>query len=600
MAGLSSTGPTGTWTRIANRLQARLAARTRAASAFTSQPEPRTIGAFARGRQLVAGTYLFSGHLVEEGADSPRSIWDIPAPGADFTAELMGFSWLDDLAAVGDLRARRLAQSWTWGWIERYGRGTGAGWTPDLTGRRLIRWINHAIFLLNGRKSAESAAYFKALAGQTRFLARRWHSAAPGLPRFEALVGLIYAGLALRGMEHHVDPALKALTRECEKQVDDRGGIPTRNPEELTEVLTLLTWAAHALEDAGRGTPAPISNAIARITPTLRALRHADGGLARFHGGGRGLEGRLDHALNASGLRDGPRDGLAMGYARLSEGRTTVIVDAAAPPTGAASTNAHASTLAFELTSGRRPLIVNCGSGARFGASWRRAGRATASHSTVAVERYSSSRLATGRPGERAEMMEDVPAHVRLEQTHDSEGMHLLAGHDGYGPTHGLTHMRRLDLDRQGRLLSGADTLSAFTDADRRAFDAAMTRMQLQGVSFVAYFHLHPDVDATLDMNGTAVSLALKSGELWVFRHDSGSELALEPSVYLESGRLKPRATKRITLSAKVMDYGHQIGWTLAKAQDTPQAIRDTLRDGDDALPDEAGDQVPASAGKDN
>ena len=27
---------------------------------------------------------------------------------------------------------------------------------------------------------------------------------------------------------------------------------------------------------------------------TLRALRHADGGLARFHGGGRGIDGRLD------------------------------------------------------------------------------------------------------------------------------------------------------------------------------------------------------------------------------------------------------------------------------------------------------------------
>ena len=23
----------------------------------------------------------------------------------------------------------------------QYGRGTGPGWTPDLTGRRLIRWI---------------------------------------------------------------------------------------------------------------------------------------------------------------------------------------------------------------------------------------------------------------------------------------------------------------------------------------------------------------------------------------------------------------------------------------------------------------------------
>lgn len=66
-------------------------------------------------------------------------------------------------------------------------------------------------------------------------------------------------------------------------------------------MFTLLTWAAQALTDAGRHLPAAHLEAIARIAPTLRALRHADGGLARFHGGGRGLEGRLDLALAASG-----------------------------------------------------------------------------------------------------------------------------------------------------------------------------------------------------------------------------------------------------------------------------------------------------------
>lgn len=581
MAGSLTSPRAANWSRFANRLQARLATRSRPATAFTSQPEPRTIGAFARGRQLIAGTYLFAGHLVEARGDE-RPVWDMPSPGAGFEEELHGFAWLDDLAAVGDLRARKRAQGWTWAWIGRFGKGRGPGWTPDLTGRRLIRWINHAIFLLNGRSREESQAYFKALAGQTRFLSRRWKSAAPGLPRFEALTGLIYAGLALQGMERHVAPALKALGRECDRQVDAAGGIPTRNPEELMEVLTLLTWAARALTDANRPVPRPLMGAIARITPTLRALRHADGGLARFHGGGRGLEGRLDHALAASGVREGPGEGLSMGYARLSAGRTTVIVDAAPPPSGPASAHAHASTLAFELTSGRRPLIVSCGSGASFGEDWRRAGRATASHSTVAVEGYSSSRLSGAGSGARREYLEDVPRTVRVERTAGSDGIHLLSGHDGYGPTHGLTHMRRLDLDPAGRLLTGTDTLSAFTAEDRRAFDAAMTRMRLQGVAFAAHFHLHPDVDATLDMGGHAVSLALKSGEIWVFRHDGAAALSLEPSVYLESGRLKPRAAQQIVLSAKVMDYGHQIGWTLAKAQDTPQGIRDTLRDEDE------------------
>ena len=48
-----------------NRLAAARAARARPATGFVSQPEPRTIGSFARGRQLVQGNFLFAGYLIE-------------------------------------------------------------------------------------------------------------------------------------------------------------------------------------------------------------------------------------------------------------------------------------------------------------------------------------------------------------------------------------------------------------------------------------------------------------------------------------------------------------------------------------------------------
>lgn len=561
-----------------DRLHARLAALSRPARGFVSQPEPKTIGSFARGRQLIGGNFLFAGFLIT----APETgLWDLPAPDPRFDEELHGFLWLDDLAAVADAAARSRAQDWTFGWIRRYGRGSGPGWTPDLTGRRVIRLINHAILLLNGRDRVSADAYFRSLGRQTVFLARRWKSASPGLPRIEALTGLIYAGLALTGMERHVGPAAEALARDCKREVDAEGGIPTRNPEDLLEVFTLLTWAAAALGEAGRSPGREHLAAIARIAPTLRALRHADGGLARFHGGGRGAEGRLDQALASAGGKAATAHGLAMGYARLVEGRTTVIVDAAPPPMGRASANGHASTLAMEVTSGRRPLLVNCGSGAAFGPEWRRAGRATPSHSTLGIRGFSSSRLAPdGRMLSSGRgIFTDTPDQVWAQIDRDTEGARLLAGHNGYAATHGLTHIRQLSLSVDGRVLTGEDTLGAMTGADRKRFETIMERTRHQGVEFELRFHLHPDVDAALDMGGAAVSMALKSGEIWVFRHDGVGEMVLEPSVYLESRRLKPRATRQIVLGARVIDYACQLGWTLAKAQDTPAAIRDTERD---------------------
>jgi len=241
-------------TRAMHRVHARLITRQTAATGFVSQPEPRTIGSFAKGRQLCAGNIMFAGHLAEAPGES---IWKISPPDAAFADEAHGFSWLDDLAAVGDTAAREAAQSWVIGWIDGYGRGKGPGWVPALTGRRLIRWINHALFLLRGQDRETSNKFYRSLTQQTKFLAKRWHKTEPGLARFEALTGMIYAGLSLTGMEAHVAPAVKALARACEDQIDAEGGIPTRNPEELLDVFTLITWAAVSLREANAAHASP-------------------------------------------------------------------------------------------------------------------------------------------------------------------------------------------------------------------------------------------------------------------------------------------------------------------------------------------------------
>ncbi len=542
----------------------------RAATGFASVPEPKSIGLFARGKQLVAGNFQYGGRLIEaKGA----SIWDVAAREG-FGAEAQGFGWLDDLAAVGDGAARKCAQDWTFQWIAAQGQGRGAGWTPDLTGRRVIRWVNHSVLLLQGQGRAAQEAYFRCLTTQVAYLARQGRKAAPGLPRFEALAGLVVAGLALEGIDAGpLAEGVAALARDCQREVDAEGGVATRNPEDLLEVFTLLIWAAMALVEAGRAVPDDMAAAIARIAPTLRALRHADGGLARFHGGARGAEGRLDMALAASGVRVGPLPALAMGYARFAAGRTTVLVDVAPPPGGRAGVGAHASTLAFELTSGRRALVVNCGSGRAFGPDWELAGRATASHSTVSLEGVSSSRI--GREGRDLTERAGVTGP---QMAQDGAGQHLSVSHTGWAVTHGLVHGRVLTLDASGRRLTGTDTLEAVTPGERKRLAQVMAARP-EGVPFCLRFHLHPEVDARVDLGGTAVSLALKSGEIWVFRHDGRGKLGLEPSVYLEKGRLQPRPAQQIVLSGVAGAGDTRIGWTLAKAQDTPLAIRDLDRE---------------------
>ena len=120
-----------------------------------------------RGKQLVAGNFLFAGHLIS----APKtSMWDINVPDDVCAEEQHGFAWLDDLAAVGDAPARERAQEWVWRWIDRYGRGSGPGWIPELEGRRLVRWVSQADFLLRSRDAGRSGDFYGAPAQAKHFL----------------------------------------------------------------------------------------------------------------------------------------------------------------------------------------------------------------------------------------------------------------------------------------------------------------------------------------------------------------------------------------------------------------------------------------------
>ncbi|MGB0499288.1 MAG: heparinase II/III family protein [Rubricella sp.] len=456
----------------------------------------------------------------------------------------------------------------------------GPGWRPDLAGSRLIRIISHAAFLLSGLDRDASLRLFADLGQHCRYVAQGWASAAEGLPRFTAVAGLLYGGIALEGGAAWKARAEDALTSLCRDGIGADGSIPSRNPAELAEVFRILVWASRALEETGAAPSAEHYMAIARIAPCLRMLRLADGRLPHFHGGGRGVPGGLDRALADSRVRDATRVKRAMGYSRVGAGRTVIVLDAARPPMGATSSRAHAGTLAFEMASGKRPMIVNAGPGELFGPDWSVAARETRSHSTVEVDASSSARFdATGR-------IENAAETVSVERAIDRQGIWLLASHDGYLPRYGLTHERRLYLGPDGRDFRGEDTLSAQSTREKGSF-AARSQERGGALPFAVRFHLHPDVDASLDMGGAAVSLRLKSGETWIFRQ-TGGEIALEASTYLDENRLRPRATKQIVVKAAMSEYAARVNWVLRRTDDGGRATRDLEGAGEPVMPDPA------------
>ena len=539
---------------------------------FTRRPEPRSLGSSLRGQEMVDGALPLTG-LTLLGDPFAQALAD-----PDHAAELHGFGWLDDLAAVGNAKARDLAQARVLGWLAAYPAPPAdpAGdpvWRADVTGRRMLRWIFNSGQILPGLDRATAEPFFDSLHAQLALLEQAEAPAGPA--RIEALSARAIAAMLLKGAKDRAQPALQALADDMDASIR-QGALRGRAPESLLTCLSLLGWVKATAAETGHSLPPAIDQAIAEIAPILRALRHADGALPRFHGGGRGAAGRLDHSLKAADGSSETAPGHAMGFARLSRARATVVLDAAAPPAGPAAAHAHASTLAIEFTAARHPIVVNCGPGRMFGQAWARASRATACHSTLSLTGLSSAKLLPP-DGQGHERLTLLPQKVWAGQC-DAEGNLLaadapppsprlpatiLSGHDAWQGSHGLTHLRELYLSPDGDEFRGEDTLAALDIAGQGRLDQILTN-QPDGIAYDIRFHLHPDIDAVQD--GDAARLILPGGEEWYFSHDLVAELRLEPTAWLEPGLTAPRPAVQIVLNHRLTGHAVQIGWTFMRA----------------------------------
>jgi uncharacterized heparinase superfamily protein len=221
----------------------------------------------------------------------------------------------------------------------------------------------------------------------------------------------------------------------------------------------------------------------------------------------------------------------------LQAGRSLLLADCGAPPAAGIDRLSHAGTLSMELSVGKDRLIVNCGAYPSGGAEWLDAVRATAAHSTLVIADVSSSELKPYGLGRRPEIVE--------VQRQEANGAHWLeASHDGWKKPFGAIHRRRLYMAESGEDVRGEDAVEA-----------------AQPQPFTVRFHLHPNVNASLQQDGEAVLLRLPQGGGWRLRAD-GARISLEESVYL--GGPEPRRSEQVVLTGHV-DGPQHVKWAITK-----------------------------------
>ncbi len=487
---------------------------------FLLVPSCLRIGDPLVARDFYEGRYTFAGRTIDTGGRSP---FHVDPPSQAFAAELHGFRWLRHLrVADTDLSAQQ-ARALFEDWVGGPGRRTSSANSHGLavSASRLTAWMQHSRFLLSNADHAFYRRFMTALARQVRAVRLELGGHPICVDTLQAAIALATASLVLPSSERRMMRDGQHLERELERQILADGGHVSRNPAVLVEILVELLPLAQCYLSASRPVPAGLAKAVDRMFPRLRAMRLGDGNLAHFHGAG-----FTKTDLIAAVLRHDQTGGTATseapqsGFSRLEAGRTLLIADTGLVPAGIHGSNCHASTLSFEFSSGRHPVVVNLGTDRMKRPQFEAIARSTAAHSTLELGGVSSARFSrfAGAPVGHAMRYTAGPSTVTLDDWEGQAGPSVLASHDGYGRQFGLTHVRGLALAPDGSTVNGFDRLDQIRKNAVSEIDA------------VVRFHLHPT--AAVRREGTTLIITLDDGEVWGFRA-IGAEAQIESGIFL-------------------------------------------------------------------
>ena len=491
---------------------------------------------------LLRGRFKFEGDTVDI---RDGSIFEHTPPSPEWAEALRSFAWLPPLAFAGGDAAHLLAKNLIVQWLRRNPSYSEPDWLPHITARRLLNIFAH------GRNAYETDAglrrkLFASIREQARILARTAQEAPDGLPRFEAVSMAALSALCLPDRPKIIAQTLANLEAEVARQIFADGGHISRSPEALLDCYRHITLVMDALTAARRAVPQSLRSAHDRMAPMIRFFRHGDGGLALFQGGGEGDARTISALLARDEVRGQPHAHAPhSGYQRIIAGHTFVAMDCGGTPPEPFAADAHASTLAFEFSSGAQRIVVNCGAATH----QKQLGdvlRATAAHSTVTLADLSTAFLI--QPGIARRLLGPRllggPQQIDTNRMQTPQGWSITASHDAYAAQLGFTVERMLSLSPQGLVLTGRDRFTPVSKGRRGS------------LPFAIRFHIHPDIRVSPSQGG-GILLKLVNGEGWRFR--ASGQIAVEESIYLGTGQA--RKAEQLVISGAVRDSEVQVDW---------------------------------------
>ena len=460
------------------------------------------------GYQILEGYISFYGETVF----FKHSLWGNNGASQTWNNELHSFCWIRDLRAVGSNKARIFSRKLVVDWITKFKNWDKLSWRSDILSKRICFLLENFSFYCSSAEEELQEIVIKSLSKQSKHLISYALSDIKGFERIFCVKAIIIASLSFRPLQKYLDLGCNLALNEIDRQITTEGLHKQKSPKIHLEFLQVLIDIRNFFSLSKKQIPKKINETISKMAAFLKFYRHGDGSLATFNNSTPVSKFFVDQILLRSNSKIKVPDSCnILGLHRISENKITVLMDAGNP----SKESLYAGSLSFELSFGKKIIIVNSGSPHIQNKKWAEAMKSSAAHTTLTIDDINSSDIffEKGKKGRIAK--------VWSKKYNDGKSHWIESSHNGYKEIFGLIHNRKIHIDTSNKLIRGQDSLIRTPGYYKKKPKLCQIR-----------FHIHPEVEVNGTSGRKKVVLRLNDGEGWEFIC-SDPIIHIKESIYL-------------------------------------------------------------------
>ena len=473
---------------------------------------------------------------------SLNKIWENNNLSSKDFKNLNNFYWFFSLDLKSSKQTTQLVIK---NWINNNRKYNFKSWDFDITAKRIIAWLScHSLTYEDGDLNYIND-FNKIIKKQTNHLINEINYSKFLDDKLIGCASIILVGLCYKNEKEYLSFGETLLKKISKISLDNNGFPKSRSIKQLIFYLKYFILIREWFKESNINVPGHIEETIYLLGKGYAFIHQNTETDFLFNGNNKSKNIEFDNYLKRFGYKFKNEDYDFGGYCILKNKKICLIMDTGSSPSSKYSKDYQAGALSFEIISGGKKLISNCGYHKIDNAELNKLSKSTAAQSTLVIDDNSSCRF---EKVNNNWLLKRGLRVIKKNSIYEKDYWKINASHDGYIKNFNTVHEREIEFFPEHMKFIGTDRIIKKKINHNYKFDIR--------------FHVEPNVKLMKTQDNKTILIDLED-EGWKFTCDN-FDINIDNGLYFGNKNLFTE-NQNIFISGISNNQKDKIKWELKK-----------------------------------